>query len=129
MKGPTDIKGWTQKLPPPPNLKERLRFEICLIRIGSRHTGLAGRIQLAEIMRAMTLRRPSLIQIAVREMGRSPRVAYQCLSYFLGLPPSLIEADPWLHLRFGLGSDVSDVRTQIEACHRAILQCFPDAVR
>lgn len=112
-----------------PDAWSLLIFEVCLIRLRWRHTRLPSRNTCMETMHALCVSYPSLIQVALREMGRSPRLCYYCLTFFLGLPDSMLKRDPFLGLRFGLLGGGGDLRSRIEECHLSILLCFPNAGR
>ena len=109
----------------PFSIWEKLRFEYYLLLLSSHWITVRCWMSCLEHMRSMTLKRRSLVAIAISSMSRSPRLALFCLWYFLSLPDEILESDLMLHTTFGIFSASSSVRKQVEMCADAILICFP----
>lgn len=114
--------------PEPYFVYERILFEWCLVRINSRWiTGRGRGIYIAR-MRSMALKKPSLIHVALNEMIRSPRLAHDCLVFFLSLPDEILETDPFLKIKFLVLSDANNVRKEIESCLKCVTVCFLEKI-
>jgi len=104
---------------------EQLRFELYLLILRSPFSNVNTHQYCLEQMLAMTLKRRSLISIAVREMRKSPRIAFSCLLYFLSLPDNILETDGDIYGVFGMWGDSFNIRGRIENSMTVIMACFP----
>lgn len=114
--------------PEPYYVYEKIAFEWCLLRLNSRWISRKERNACISRMRSMTLKRRSLISVAMGEMARSPRLAHDCLVYLLTLPDEILESDPYIRIRLLALSNTPNVRTEIESCLKYVTVCFLEAI-
>ena len=79
-----DVKSW-------PTLGERVRFEICLLLLGSRFTSTNVKSSCSDKMYELLVRRPNLLFVLVPAISRSPLVAYYGLFLLLSLPVEMLD--------------------------------------
>jgi len=114
-----------------PTLGERVRFEICLLLIGSRFTSTKVRSSCSSKMHEMVLKKPNLLFVLVPAISRSPLVAFSGLVLLLGLPAEILKDN------FLVGALVNDFtndpdkrKEKLDLYIEAIMACFdPKIVR
>jgi len=108
----------------PPTLWERLRFGVCVLILRLPFSTINATVCCVEVMRKMTLKRRSLLSVAVREMHKSPRLAFNCILYFLSLPDNYLETNELIYGKFGSWPGSYTIRERINQCVEAISMCF-----
>ena len=103
-------------VPIPCSLREQLLFEMCLFACVSA-IGEPWAMKAVFRMRDMTIANPSLLPLALRNIGRSPRTSFYILTYLLTLPESILRDCLSLQMLLSQRNrNLSEQKNQIACC-------------